>query len=184
VKARSWLVASFTIAAVVLVIGALPAAAVMIRNPVSCRAFATITDKAGKTISRADHNAVEITVPREGLITWEASVREPAKSYSGEIALDFDVFKFAPGDWTFKGAPQKDLASKGVEKIPSFFKYMPPGKYKVAGFRTGDGVTCDGYATIVIQGSPFTNPTGIGILAATLIALIAFVRSGVARVGR
>jgi hypothetical protein len=115
------------------------------------------------------------------VVAWTGSVGKLAKTYNGKIALDLGLFKFSPSSWTFKGGPQRDLASSGTEVIPSVIKYIPPGKYKVSGIRNGDGSICKGYATLVLEGSPFSSPTGIGVVVVTALSLLGLLRSGVAR---
>jgi len=168
-------------AALMVLAGAGPVSAVMTKNDTGCAASANITDTTGNIISTPDQDAVEIKMPRTGNVDWRASVAKAATKYHGAFSLDLGVKKVSPPSWKFKGGPQRDLFNNGVTKMPRSLKYVPPGKYKAAGFRTGDGLTCEGYATLVIEGSPFKSPTGIAIMAVTLLSFIGLLRAGRAK---
>ena len=163
-----------------LLVAAAPAFAVMTSNPTPCEASATFTSKGG-TVTTATQDSDVIKVPREGSVAYTGSVGKLAQTYTGQISLDLGLFKYTPGSWSFKGGPQRDPFKSGNQDLPTVLKYVPPGKYKVSGFRTADGETCAGYATIELEGSVVATPAGIGVLAVSVLSFLGLLRSGFAK---
>ena len=157
-------------------LGSSTAWAVMTSDPTECHASAQITDTAGAVVSSPDQSVVEFAVPREGKAAWTATVGTLATSHKGRIAIDLrPLFKITVYSW--KGGPQRDLAAHGVTDIPTWMKYAPPGRYRIAGTRTGDGQMCAGYATIVVEGAPLSTPGGIGSVALSAVAFLGLIRA-------
>lgn len=139
-------------------------------NTLGCHGTAVITAKDGKKVA-VTTDSKEIKLPREGTVTFEAGTLKPLLNNHGDVSIQLGFLKVKAGEWN---TPNINLAIfvAGSKQLPKALKYAPPGKYEVTGEAIGSTGSCKGHFTIVLSGSPLSNPVGVAALVGTLISLV------------
>lgn len=164
------------------VAAAQPAGAVFTSNNIGCAGSAVITAKDG-TVYNANANDSLIKVPRDGTVAYDGTITTVTHDHSGEIVMKIAMFAVPLGTWGPRHNGSNQAGASGVKDIPSAFAQVPPGKYRISGFHSGNEGRCDGWADIEIAGSPLTSPVGIVAVALTIASAIAFALAAFAKVG-
>ena len=170
-----------------LVVGAAPAGATINQNSLGCQGFAEITPKHGAPIT-INANQSQAHVPRSAAapVTYSGSVTTLTHNHHGYVAVTVGPFKIHFYSWSSANRSNK-TSDSGTRKYPSELADVPPGKYKVTGGHFSPEGACTGEMTIIVDGSPLSNPVGIGALVGTvvfagLVVLAGFAKAGSSRV--
>lgn len=149
-------------------VAAAPAGATINKNSLGCAGHAVITKTNGQTLT-IDASQSEAHVPRRaGRVTYVGSVTTITHNQHGHVAVVLGPFKVNFYTWGGKNASNKS-SDTGSRAYPSVLKDVPPGKYKVTGAHSATEGSCTGSMTIIIDGSPLSNPAGIGALVGTVV---------------
>jgi hypothetical protein len=180
VGARRWALAGLAIGGFVL-LTPMPAGAV-VGGSLNCQGHATITAANGKTYE-VDAKDNKATIPRDGEAQYTGSTSPISHNHSGSIKVDFGPFAPEVYTWSGKNAENKP-SSTGVKKMPKVLKQVPPGEYLLKGSHSGQDGACSGHIILVIDGSPLSNPIGVGAVAGTAVFGLLTLLAGVAKAGR
>ena len=159
-----------------LLLQARPAHATFTENEIGCRASAIIRDEDGKT-TRVNAQDAKATLPREGTVRWTGSTAEPVHNHSGEIGLDLGLDTVPIESWG--SANNKDETAKSDrEEIPAVLKYLPPGKYLIAGSHSGDEGSCAGEIEVTLEGGTIDTVWKVGGVALTVLMGLGLISAG------
>jgi hypothetical protein len=170
-------------AAAVVLLTAAPAGAVLAPNPLGCGASASVQSGRGKS-QFVDAGDGEVRLPRQGDVYWTGSVATPAHHETGEVSLRLGFWSVSVGHWGASANPTNQVMRQGATVLPTFLRYVPPGRYRVEGVHRATEGRCSGALTVVVAGSGFTT---VAAAAATLLAVpfgLGLYRSGRRRPGR
>lgn len=155
-----------------LTIAAAPAGATINKNTIGCAGHAVITKTNGQTLT-IDATQSEAHVPRTvGRVMYVGSVTTVTHNQHGHVAVVVGPFKVNFYSWSGKNTSNK-TSDSGSRAYPSVLKDVPPGKYKVTGGHFATEGSCTGEMTIIIDGSPLSNPVGVGALVGTVVFALA-----------
>jgi hypothetical protein len=158
-----------------------PAGAV-VGGTLNCSGHATITDNNGKTYE-VDAKDTKATVPREGSARYIGSTSPISHNHAGYIKVELGPF--APKIYTWSGANAGNKpSSSGVRQLPARMKDLPPGEYLLKGAHSGRDGACSGHITLVVAGSPLSNPVGIAGVAGTIVFGLGTLAAGLGKAGR
>jgi hypothetical protein len=149
-------------------------------NTIGCAGHAVITKANGTTLT-VDATQAKVHVPRSSPkpVVYSGSVTTITHNQHGFVAVVLGPFKIHFYSWAGKNASNKSSDS-GTRKYPAILKNVPPGEYHVSGGHFAAEGSCTGSLTIIVDGSPLSNPAGIVALVGSILflALIALALRG------
>jgi hypothetical protein len=145
-------------------------------NSIGCEGGATVVTDNGRRIN-IDADQAEVTLPRKGLeiAIWHGSTTVPTHHHSGSVWIELGPQKLELGSWG-SANDGDETSKKGTKKIPSGLDWALPGIYTIKGEHNSAEGSCSGSMQLTLEGSPFSSPTGLGVLGGTVVfaALMAF----------
>lgn len=182
VARRRWAaggVAAFLIALSSVVVAS-PAGATITTNTIGCSGSAEITPESGAPYT-VDAQDSTLKVPRNGSAAWTGSLGTITHNHKGKVTLEVGFLSLEVGSWG-PTANTSNLGSRsGVKEIPSFMDQIPAGEYVLRGSHSGDEGSCAGHMTVDVEGSPWSNPVGLVVLAGTVLSGATMVMAARAR---
>ena len=169
--------------ALVVLLAPAPARADMDPNPLGCSASASVQNGRGKS-QFIDANDGEVRLPRQGDVYWTGSVTKPAHRETGEVRMRLGFWTVTVGSWGTSANPTNQVMRQGATVLPTFLRYVPPGRYRVEGFHRAAEGHCQGAVTVVLAGSRVTTLGAVGAAALAIPFAFGLVRAGRARAGR
>jgi hypothetical protein len=138
-------------------------------NEIGCEGSATVVTDDGRRIE-VDADQSEVTLPRKGLESaiYHGSTTEATHHHSGSVWVEIGPLKLKLGSW---GSPNDggETSKDGTKKIPSGLDLGLPGIYTIKGEHHSDEGDCSGSLRLTLEGSPFSSPTGLGVLGGTVV---------------
>jgi len=147
-------------------------------NTIGCAGHADIPEKNGKTVT-IDATQSKAHVPRSaaGPVTYSGSVTTVTHDHHGYVAVVLGPFNIKFYTWGVSQNSSNKLSDSGTRKYPSEMKNVPPGEYRVKGGHFSPQGSCTGEMTLIVDGSPLSNPAGIVALVGTIVFALLFLLS-------
>ena len=97
--------------------------------------------------------------------------------HHGSVAVELGPFKFKFYSWGVSKNADNKTSNSGTRKYPTAIKDVPPGEYRVQGGHFSPQGNCTGEMTLIVDGSPLSNPAGIVALVGSIVFGLMFLLS-------